>query len=101
MTIALDMLGYIMGKQPTWLHRVAQHRLIKFHEEMLKKSEEFTGDIYEKSECKTEELISMILAYQEKMVHINNDGVCGKGDQGWFAFLLPWSPSGAGFPPRS
>ena len=73
----------------------------QFHEEMQKKSEEFTGDIYEKSECKTEELISMILAYQEKMVHINNDGVCGKGDQGWFAFLLPWSPSGAGFPPRS
>ena len=24
-TIALDMLGYIVRKQPTWLHRVAQH----------------------------------------------------------------------------
>ena len=29
MTIALDMLGYIVRKQPTWLHRVAQHQLIK------------------------------------------------------------------------
>ena len=28
-TIALDMLGYIVRKQPTWLHRVAQHQLIK------------------------------------------------------------------------
>ena len=28
-TIALDMLGYIVRKQSTWLHRVARHQLIK------------------------------------------------------------------------
>jgi len=28
-TIALDMFGYIVRKQPTWLHRVAQHQLFK------------------------------------------------------------------------
>jgi len=35
-TIALDMLGYIVRKQPTWLHKIAQHQLIKDLMRLLK-----------------------------------------------------------------
>ena len=40
----------------------------QFSEEMSKKSEEFTGKIYQKSEVKTEELVSMLTEYQDEMV---------------------------------
>ena len=50
---------------------IVDHCPHQFQEEMTQKSEEFTGVIYEKSECKTEDLISMISDYQKEMVHIN------------------------------
>ena len=40
----------------------------QFQGEMNLKSEEFTGEIYTKSECKTEELINMLEEYQTHMV---------------------------------
>ena len=29
LSLALDLLGYIVRKQPTWLHRVAHHQMFK------------------------------------------------------------------------
>ena len=45
----------------------------QFQESMNQKSEEFTGDIYEKSESKTEELIQMISEYQHEMALVEDE----------------------------
>ena len=47
---------------------IKDHENHQFSKEMTKKSEEFTGKIYEKSEVKTEELVSMLTEYQDEMV---------------------------------
>jgi len=44
---------------------------------MSKKTEEFSGEVFEKSENRTEDLLSMIEEYQEKMV-IKSDLVPNK-----------------------
>ena len=51
---------------------VGDHIPHQFESEMCLKTEEFTGNIYEKSECKTEELIEMIREYQTEMVLVDN-----------------------------
>ena len=47
----------------------------QFQEEMCKKSEEYTGNIYEKSESKMDELIQMMIEYQKEMALVDED--CG------------------------
>ena len=46
---------------------IKDHHPHQFQTEMSMKSEEFTGQIFDKSENKTEDLISMIEEYQRKM----------------------------------
>ena len=48
-------------------HSIKDHHPHQFQTEMSMKSEEFTGQIFDKSENKTEDLISMIEEYQRKM----------------------------------
>ena len=52
---------------------IRDHQPHQFQEEMKKKTEEFTGKIYEKSENRTEDLISMLDEYQNEMVLKNSD----------------------------
>ena len=47
---------------------IKDHLPHQFQAEMNKKSEEFTGKVYEKSENKIEDLVSMIEEYQSKMI---------------------------------
>ena len=47
---------------------IKDHIPHQFQAEMSQKSKEFTGQIFEKSENKTEDLVSMIDEYQSKMV---------------------------------
>ena len=48
---------------------VLNHRVPhQFESEMKSKSDEYTGDIFEKSEVRTEDLISMLEEYQKEMV---------------------------------
>ena len=48
----------------------------QIQDEMKSKSEEFTGELFTKSEFKTEDLISMMSDIQKKYIHIykNKDG---------------------------
>ena len=52
---------------------IKDHVPHQFQSEMDKKSTEYTGKIYEKSENKSEDLISMIEDYQNTMVVKSND----------------------------
>ena len=47
---------------------IKDHIPHQFQTEMHQKTQEFTGKIFEKSENKTEDLVSMISEYQDKMV---------------------------------
>ena len=51
---------------------IKDHVAHQFQSEMEKKSTEYTGQIYEKSENKSEDLISMIEEYQNSMVIKSN-----------------------------
>ena len=51
---------------------IRQNRPHQFQQAMDKKSEEYTGNIFTKSECKTEDLVSM-LAEIQKYVHTTDD----------------------------
>ena len=49
---------------------IKSHKQHQFYEEMTKKSEEFTGELYTKSESNTDHLIDMIDDFQQKYVHV-------------------------------
>ena len=52
---------------------IVDHIPHQYQAEMNIKSQEFTGEIYEKSECKTDELIDMIVEYQKQMTHVDDE----------------------------
>ena len=52
---------------------IKDHVPHQFQAEMNTMSQEFTGEIYEKSECKTDELIDMIMEYQKQMTHVDEE----------------------------